>query len=217
MLRWQALLNSPGRRRQSAFFHAVTACVERLRHETAATVAVVVREASGNDRDVAFLFGTAVSWVGLALILLVPQPIHEAMVLLDVALLFVAGSWLCARTPLLGLLAPRRRQWRRVKTAAHAAFFEEGTHHVRNDHGVLVYWSRRERRVEVVTGPAVARTVPAKEWNEAVHNLRGAARQRHPEAAFLTELAELGRLLARYFPHDPEAHKAHALTWRAER
>ncbi|HEX5270703.1 MAG TPA: hypothetical protein VFW33_09465, partial [Gemmataceae bacterium] len=121
-----------------------------------------------------------------------------------------------ARTPLIRWLTPRRRQWHQVKTAAHAAFFEEGTHHVRNDHGVLVYWSRRERRIEVLTGPAVPRTVPAREWNAAVHAVRAAARHPRPEAAFLTELAELGRLLARYFPHDPETHQAHALTWRAE-
>ena len=215
MLRWQALLDTPGRRRQSAFFQAVTACVERLRHETGATVAVVVREASGNYLDVAFLFGTAVSWLGLLLILLIPQPIHRYMVLLDVVLLFAAASWLCARTPLGAWLTPRRRRRRQVKTAAHAAFFEEGTHHVRNDRGVLIYWSRREGRVEVLTGPAIPRTVPAREWNAAVFALRGAALHPRPEAAFLVEVAELGRLLARYFPPDPAAHEAHALTWRA--
>jgi putative membrane protein len=210
------LLDTPGRRRQSAFFQALTTCVERLRHETGATVAVVVREASGTYLDVAFLFGTVVSWLGLLLILLMPEPIHHYMVLLDVVLLFVAASWLCHRTPLGAWLTPRRRQWRQVKTAAHAAFFEEGTHHVRNDHGVLIYWSRREGRIEVLTGPAIPRAVPAREWNAAVFALRAAVRQRRSEAAFLAGVAELGRLLARYFPPDPGAHEAHALSWRAE-
>jgi uncharacterized membrane protein len=216
MLRWQALLDTPGRRRQSAFFHAVTVCVERLRTETGATVAVVVREASGTYLDVAFLFGAVVSWVGLLAILLMPQPIHDYMVLLDVVLLFVVGSWLCARTPLGAWLTPRRRQRRQVRTAAHAAFFEEGTHHVHNDHGVLIYWSRREGRIEVLTGPAILHAVPAREWNAAVFQLRAAVRHSRPEAAFLAQVAELGRLLARYFPTDPAAHNARTLTWRAE-
>jgi putative membrane protein len=215
MLRWHPFFRA-GRHRQSAFFQAVTANVERLRHETGATVAVVVREASGEYLDIALLFGTVVSWLGLLTILLMSQPIHHYMVLLDMVLLFVAASWLCARTPLGAWLTPRRRQRRQVRTAAHAAFFEEGTHHVKNDHGVLVYWSRREGRIEVLTGPAIARTVPTREWNEAVHRLRAAARHSRPEAAFLTELGELGRLLARHVPPDPEAGAAHALSWRAE-
>jgi putative membrane protein len=217
MRRWHALLETPGRRRQSAFFHAVTACVERLRHETGATVAVVVREASGTYLDVAFLFGSVVSWLGLLLILLMPQPIHHYMVLLDVALLFVVASWLCARTPLGTWLTPRLRRRRQVKTAAHAAFFEEETHHVRNDHGVLIFWSRREGRIEVLTGPAVPRAVPTRDWNAAVFALRAAARHSQAEPAFLVAVAEMGRLLARYFPPDPAAHEAHTLTWRAEK
>jgi putative membrane protein len=216
MLRWQALLDTPGRRRQSAFFHAVTACVERLRHETGATVAVVVREQSGNYLDVAFLFGTVLSWLGLLLILFIPPLIHRLFVLPDVVLLFVIGSWLCARTPLGVWLTTRRRMRRQVRTAAHAVFFEEGTHHVMNDHGVLIYWSRREGRIEVLTGSAIHRAIPARDWNAAVFNLRAVARHPQPEGAFLVEVAEIGRLLARYFPPDPAARAAHALTWRAE-
>jgi len=158
-----------------------------------------------------------VSWLGLVVILLLPHPIHVYMVPVDVILLFIAGSWLCAATRLRAWLTPRPRQRRQVKTAAHAAFFEEATHHAPDERGVLIYWSRLERRVEVLAGPAILRTIPMKEWNAAVFALRGAVRQRDGGAAFLAALQPIGELLARHFPPDTTAKDRHALLWRSER
>src|SRR5579862_7386613 len=129
MQKWHAFLNTPGHRKQTAYFQALTECVESVQHDTGATVAVVLRDSSGIYLDVAFLFGTGVSWVGLLLILFLPYDFPEYLIPIDVILLFIVGSWLCASTPLRAWLTPRRRQRRQVKTAAHAAFFEEGTHH----------------------------------------------------------------------------------------
>lgn len=216
MFRWKALFNTPGRRKQSAFFRALTECTESIHHETGATVAVVLRGSSGGYLDVAFLFGTVVSWLGLMLILYLPHPIHPYLVPVDVILLFILGSWFCARTRLRAWLTPQRRQRHQVKTAAHAAFFEEGVAHARNDNGVLVYWSRLERRVEVVAGAGVLTAVPVNEWHARVLALRGAARHAKSGAAFLTQLRLLGQLLARHLPHDDTTRQPQPLVGRSE-
>jgi putative membrane protein len=217
MFRWNALLDTPGRRKQSAFFRALTECTESLQRETGATVAVVLRGSSGGYLDVAFLFGFAVAWAGLLVILFLPYPMHPYLVPVDMILLFILGSWLCARTRLRGWLAPRRRRRRQVKTAAHAAFFEEGVYHAKGGNGVLVYWSRLERRVEVVAGPGVHTAVPARDWNAALFALRRAVHQPKPGTAFIAQLRQLGQLLARHLPLDANAKHAEPLLGSSQR
>jgi uncharacterized membrane protein len=217
MFRLQALLDTPGRRKQSAFFRALTECTEGLQRETGATVAVVLRGSSGNYRDVAFLFGFGVAWAGLLVILLLPHPMHPYLVPLDMILLFILGSWLCGRTRLRGWLVPRRRRRRQVKTAAHAAFFEEGVYHARGDNGVLVYWSRLERRIEVVAGPGVLKAVPAHDWSAALFALRRVVRLPKPGAAFIAQLRQFGGLLARHLPPDANAKDAEPLLGSSQR
>jgi uncharacterized membrane protein len=219
MSRWKRLLNTPGRRKQSAFFKELTECTETVQRETSATVAVVVRGSSSSYLDVAFLFGFGVSWVGLLIILFLPHPIHVYLVPVDVLLLFILGSWLGGRTRLRRWLTPRRRQRRQVKTVAHAAFYDEGVYHAQTGegrgNGVLVYWSRLERRVEVVAGPGVLKAVPARDWNATLFALRRAVHRPKGGAAFLAQLRQLGQLLAQYLPPDQDAKVAHPLNHRA--
>jgi putative membrane protein len=217
MFRWKALFNTPGRRKQSTFFEALTECTETIQRETGATVAVVLRGSSGSYLDVAFLIGFGVSWVGLLVILFLPRPIHPYLVPLDVISLFILGSWLCGRTRLRGWLTPRRRQRRQVKTAAHAAFFEEGVYHAKGGHCVLVYWSRLERRVEVVAGPGVLKAVPSRDWNAVLFALRRAVHQPKAGAAFVAQLRQLGQLLARHLPPDEDEKHAASLVGSGER
>jgi uncharacterized membrane protein len=215
MQKWHAWLNTPGHRKQTAFFQALTECVESVQHDTGATVAVALRPASGTYLDVAFLFGFVLSWFGLLLILVLPYEVPEYLVLIDVLLVFLASSWLCARTRLRAWLTPRRRQRRQVKTAAHAAFFEEGTHHMHNERDVLIYWSRLERRIEVLAGPAILHAVPIKAWNHAVFVLRAATQQANADEGFLMGLRQLGKLLAEHVPPDALAEHAHLKMWRS--
>ena len=208
MSRWRQVLRRRGRERQSAFFTALHECVEQLRPRTSAVLAVVLRGSSGTYRDVAALFGAAVAWLGLIVILLVPHTVHPWSVPLDVLGLFVLSGWLCARTRLRRWLTTRKRRRRQVRTAAHAAFVEEGVLHTKHDLGVLVYWSQLERHVEVVAGLGVLRAVPPHEWNAQVFALRRAAHHPHGGAAFVEQVRVLGELLAKHLPpaHQDEHH-----------
>jgi putative membrane protein len=209
MFRWTSG-NTAARRRQAEFHQALTECTEAVQPGTRVSVAVVIRHSSGSYLDVAFLVGFAVSWCGLLLILFVPHEVHPFLVPVDVLLLFVIGSWLGGRTPLGVWLTPRRRRRRQVKTASHAAFVEEGVYHAQEDMGLLIYWSRLEKRVEVVAGIGVQNAVPMHDFHTAVHALRRAVHMPETRTAFLGALRQLGQLLARHLPTDAN-HSAQPL------
>jgi uncharacterized membrane protein len=207
MSRWNGVLRRRGRERQSAFFKTLHDCVHQIRPRTSAALTVVLRGSSGSYRDVAFLFGAAVAWLGLIVILLMPQAVHPWSVPLDVLGLFLLGTWLCSRLRLQRWLTTWRRRRRQARTAAHAHFVEDGVAHTKDARGVLVYWSRLEKRLEVVADVGVLTCVPPHEWNAMLFALRRVPYQVHPGASFQVQLRALGELLAKHLPavHHDEA------------
>jgi uncharacterized membrane protein len=185
----------------SPFLASVQTCVSTIEPRTAATLAVVLRGSSGSYRDIACLFGAAVAWIGLTVVVLVPEfTVHEWSIPFDVLVLFALGAWLCSATRLRRWLTTRRRRRRQVRTAAQATFVDEGLIHATDDSGVLVFWSQLEREVVVVADTGVLMRVPPAEWNAAVHALRRAPYLRHAGKAFLERLEALGELLAKHVP-----------------
>jgi uncharacterized membrane protein len=209
---WQGVLRRRGHERQSAFFQSLHECVEQIRPRTGAALAVVLHGSSGSYLDVAVLFGAAVAWLGLIVILLMPDEVHPWSVPFDVLGLFLLSAWLCSRSRLRRWLTTRKRRRRQVRTAAHAAFVEEGVLHAKHEQGVLVYWSQLERQIEAVAGVGVQRSVPPQDWNALVFGLRRAAHRRHGGKAFLEQLHALGDLLAKHLPsvHPEEHHVLHS-------
>jgi putative membrane protein len=204
MSRWQVVI---GRRNQAAKAYAklLTEIVADIEKRTSATLGVVVHGASGNYRDVAFLFGAVVAWCGLLVILFLPSDIHLFAVPLDLAVLFALSAWICARTRLRCWLTTKRRWHRQVRTAAEATFVAGGLHHARRRTGMLVYWSRLERRIEVIANSGVVSALPDLEWHAFLFALRRVPLQPDPAAAFLQQLNALGRLLESHLPHTEEA------------
>ena len=196
-------------RTPSHFLKALHEVAQRVDHDTAATVTVVLRRSSGSYRDVEFLLGAIVAWLGLIALLFLPWDVAEWSVPIDVVVLFALSAWLCSRTRLRRWLTSRRRQRRQVRHTAHVAFVEEGVWHAPRNQGVLIYWSRLERQVEVVAGMGLHGRVPAHEWNTIVHALRQAPRQEHTGKVFVERLKELGALLAAHLP--ALAHESAAL------
>jgi putative membrane protein len=200
MSRWNGVLRRRGRERQSAFFDALDDSIAQIRPRTSASLVVELRGSSGSYRDVAFLFGAAVAWLGLIVILWIPPAVHPWSVPLDVLGLFLLAAWLCSRTRLRRWLTTRRRKRRQARTAAQALFVEEAVVHTKDAQGVLVYWSRLERHVEVVADVGVLTRVPPDEWNAQVFALRRVPHQPHPGTTFVQQLRALGELLAKHLP-----------------
>jgi putative membrane protein len=192
-----------GRRRaerRSVFSAALAEQVGLIEECAAASVAVVIRGCSGNYRDVAYLFGAVLAWIGLLLALFLPHELHPNWIPFDLLIIFAVGAWLGGRTRLRIWLTTWRRRRRQVRTAARAAFIDEGLLHARADRGLLIYWSVLERRIEVVAGDGLIAVVPAEAWHAMVFALRGVPRRPHPAAALLECLGELRALLSRHFP-----------------
>ncbi|HEY1861888.1 MAG TPA: hypothetical protein VGG61_16120 [Gemmataceae bacterium] len=125
---------------------------------------------------------------------------------------FALAAWVCDRTRLRRWLTTRHRRRRQVHTAAAAAFVHEGLIHAAHDAGVLVYWSRLERQIDVIADTGVLTAVPAERWHAMVFALHGVAAHPHPASALLEQIRGLGKLLATHLPATDQ-HK-HRLTLR---
>jgi putative membrane protein len=180
--------------------------------KTAATILVVVRTCSGNYRDVDYLAGAVLAWLGLLFILFTPPRFATWLIPIELPLLFAAGAWLCAVTPLRRWLTPARRRSRQVRVAAEAVLVEHGVFHTPGRLGVLLYWSLLERRVEVVADVGVRVAVPPAEWNALVFAIRQAERAPHPVAVLQEQITALGDLLGRRLP--PAANRINQLPSR---
>jgi putative membrane protein len=200
MSRWKGLLRRRGHERHAALLNSLHECVDQIRPRTAAALAVVLRGSSGSYRDVAVLFGATVAWLGLIVILFLPNEVHPGFVPLDVLVLFLLAAWYCSRSRLRRWLTTRRRWRKQARTAAHAAFVEEGVLHTKQAQGVLVYWSLLERHVEIVADVGVVRAMPQHDWNAVVFALRRAGHHPHGGAAFVEQVRALGDLLAKHMP-----------------
>jgi putative membrane protein len=192
----------------SPFLHALHELAQRVDRESAASVTVVLRKSSGSYRDVNFLFGSIVAWLGLILIILSPWEVAEWSLPIDVAVLFALSTWICSRTRLRRWLTSRRRRRHQVHVAARAALIEEGVWQAPRNQGVLVYWSRLEAQLDVLIADGVQAVVPVQDWNKIVHALRQAPRQEHAPKMFLERLKELGALLAVHLPPLPHENDA---------
>jgi uncharacterized membrane protein len=191
-----------GRRRRQAskFAHALTEAVDAAQRRTAAHLVVVLRASSGSYRDIAYLVGALAAYGALLFILFLPGTIHVYAIPFDVLVFFALGAWLGARTRLRRWLTTKRRRRRNVRLAADAAFVAENVRHAPHDAGLLIYWSRLERRIEVVAGRGVLCAVPAEAWHAFLFHLHRVPHHRHPGREFLARIDELGCMLAVQLP-----------------
>jgi putative membrane protein len=73
---------------------------------------------------------------------------------------------------------------------------------------VLIYASRRDRRVEIVASPSAHRAVGEAVWHEAARTLGGSLRQGRAGEGFVRAVELCGAALARHFPPGPEKRNA---------
>ncbi len=155
---------------ESAFFSTaakkrVSEAVAEAESHTAAEVVVVVRHSSAAWREVDLAAGAAVSFVVLLVLIFHPKPVADAVIPLDVALSFLGGAMLTTSIGAIKrALLPRKRVAQQVRTAARAAFVEQGVSRTTGRTGILVFVSMLERRVELVVDVGVdAKLVESQE------------------------------------------------------
>lgn len=179
---------------------SLSECVAEIEKYTDAELVIVVRARSGSYSHADYLAGALLAFCGLLFLLYSPIEFQQIWVAIDVALLFVLGAFLSAKSRgIRRLLTSNKFREGSVRTGAAAMFYEAGIANTKAELGVLVYLSLLERRLELIADRGVLQVVPALEWNECVFELHQAGRE-DDFKSLLKALRLLGALLAAYLP-----------------
>jgi putative membrane protein len=178
----------------------LTNCVKKIETTTDAELVLVVRARSGSYRHADYLFGALVAFAGLLFLLFSPFDFHQYWVAIDVALLFLLGTFGASRSNTLRrFLTSEKFRDEAVRTNAAAMFYEAGIANTNAEMGLLVYLSILERRLELIADRGVLEGVNALEWNRVLFDLHQAGRKPEPQT-LLAGLESLGVLLADHLP-----------------
>jgi putative membrane protein len=178
----------------------LTDCINEIEGGTAAELVIVVRARSGKYTHADFLFGALLAFAGLLFLLFSPFTFHQLWVAIDVALLFLIGSYLSSRSNTIRrFFTTQQFRNTNVRTAAAAMFYEAGIANTESETGVLIYLSLFERRLELIADRAVLKAVPALPWNAAIFELHQDGTEPDPQS-FLAGIRKFGDLLAQHLP-----------------
>ncbi|SRR6266542_2221883 len=179
---------------------ALTNCVKKLETSTDAELVLVVRARSGSYRHADYLFGALLAFAGLLFLLFSPFDFHQYWVALDVALLFLLGTFVGSRSNTIRrLLTSEKVREEAVRTSAAAMFYEAGIANTNAEMGLLIYLSILERRLELIADRGILKGVNALEWNQLLFDLHQTGRKPEPQT-LLAGLDNLGALLRNYLP-----------------
>src|SRR6266478_2706889 len=179
---------------------ALAGAVRDIEKDTDAEIVIVVRGRSGTYRHADYLFGAILALIGLVFVLFSPFEFHTYWVPFDVALLFIAGAFVSARSDFIRrLLTTKDFRAKGARTGAAAMFYEAGIANTSAENGLLIYLSLLERRLELIADRGVLKAVPALQWNNSVFELKRIGR--NPDAENLIKaVRDLGGVLAEHMP-----------------
>jgi putative membrane protein len=179
---------------------ALTNCVKKLETSTDAELVLVVRARSGSYRHADYRFGVLLAFAGLLFLLFSPFDFHQYWVAIDVALLFLLGTFIASRSNMLRrLLTSEKFREEAVRTSAAAMFYEAGIANTNAEMGLLIYLSILERRLELIADRGILKSVNALEWNQILFDLHQTGRKPEPKT-LLAGLDNLGALLRNHLP-----------------
>ena len=177
------------------FHEAVANKVGELEKRTDAQVVVVAAKRSGTYRDIAHTVGGAVALVSLGGLVLLPWTVHGALVVLDLALVWVVIAWGMSESRITAQLANHERRQAQVRAAAAAEFHLEAVHATPMRTGLLVYLSTWEDLIELVPDVGLEARIPRNIWGDVMYKLS----TRNLDD-FLNSLDIIGEILATHVP-----------------
>lgn len=182
----------------------VERAIVKVETQTAAELVVSVQRVSGSYRDADLGFGACVAFAALLVYVYHPTTFVDDLVPPAIAFLFLASAFFCSQVGWLRrVFVRRRRRKASTRSAALAAFHEQGVSATRGRTGILLYVSLFERELELVHDIAIRPEDLGSSWSQAVHALEDALRRGHVETVAV-HIEALGPLLARVLPraHD---------------
>ena len=184
----------------NAACETLAGCIKEIEQNTDAELIVVVRGRSASYSHADYLFGFAVSFIVLIVILFAPFSFPEYFVPIDVALAFVVGVLISWRSNSIRRLFSREKYRNKsVRTAAAAMFYEAGIANTNAEMGVLIYLSLMEKRLELIADRGILKKVPAHDWNQQIFELHQVGKNPDPDR-FQNSIMEFGKVLAAHVP-----------------
>ena len=179
----------------------VEGLIRAIEKDSSAEVVVELKWHSGSYAHADLRVAAIAGFGSLLFVLFAPLTFAPRVVPLLVGVSWATG-WLLSRSSdsVRRLLTSRRERLANSRMAAAAAFVERGVANTRNETGLLVLFSRLERRIEIVADRGVLDVVPVLEWNQLMEAIGRDATL----AELSTVLQQLRSLLARCLPAGAE-------------
>ena len=170
----------------------IEGAIRAIEKESSAEVVVDVRWCSGSYAHADHRFAAMVAFAALLFVLFAPPTFAPWLVPFAVGLSYVAALVLSRSSDSIRrLMTTRRERQAKTRKAAAAAFVERGVASTRSESGLLVLFSRLERRIEIVADHGVLDAVPVMEWNQMMASSGRAAAGIEELAATLQQLQSL--------------------------
>ncbi|MEO6259874.1 MAG: hypothetical protein ABIP63_05960 [Thermoanaerobaculia bacterium] len=176
----------------SATIATIEGAIRAIEKESSAEVVVDVRWCSGSYAHADHRFAAMVAFAALLFVLFAPPIFAPWLVPFAVGLSYAAALVLSRSSDSIRrLLTTRRERLANTRMAAAAAFVEYGVAKTRQGSGVLVLFSRLERRIEIIGDRGVLDAVPVLEWNQMMASSGRVAAGFEELAATLEQLQPL--------------------------
>ncbi len=94
---------------------------------------------------------------------------------------------------------------------ARTLFEQFGMHQTTHRNAVLIYVNLRRRKFAIFGDSGVNEVVGPHYWEQVATNLREHLRGTHPERAIAFSVQEVGEVLKKYFPADPDSDNTNEL------
>ncbi len=197
----------------------VTQAVSDAEEHTAGEIVTIVTDRSDSYHDIALLWASALSFLTLAIVAMIPDFFlgwvdrlrggwgHEftageyaAMLFILMTIAWLAIYMVMKWTPLRMLLTPKPIKIRRVQEHAMQLFKVGAESRTAGHTGILIFLSMREHRAEIIADAAIAATVSPAIWGDAMLALIDHVRKGAPGEGMAAAVKQVGAVLIEHFP-----------------
>lgn len=167
--------------------------IAKLEQDTHVEIVVAVRQRSGSYRHADYLAGAVLALIVLAAMLFSPVTFSTFSMPVDLAIIFVIGVLISARTDWIRRLFSTEKERREnVKVHAQAAFWDLGVARTKRRIGALVYVSLFEREVELLLDDGIPGAHRDARFVRARERLRACMGGNYQLEKFLEAMRQLG-------------------------
>lgn len=182
----------------AALTAALSDAVRELERRSRAEIVIEMRRRAGSYAHADARFASLAAFCALLFLLFSPWLFAPVWVAVDVAAVWGIALFLAGRSDSVRRwMTTRRERDRASQLGAAAAFHERGVAGTSGETGVLLFFSKLERRLQILADRAVLEAVPALEWNRVVEEARD--HEAAPQS-LVRVMLELAPLLERHLP-----------------